>query len=292
MVMTAKRIITNTKYQPFLKWVGGKRQLLSQLIPLLPKDINNYHEPFLGGGAMFFELFEQGYLEGKKTFISDINSELINTYQVVKKYPEKLILELKKFASLHSNEFYYQIREWDRKEDFFNTDEVLRATRFIYLNKTCFNGLYRVNKSNQNNVPIGKYKNPNICDEVNIYNSSLALQDAIITNMSYENSIKNIENHDFLYLDPPYYPVNETSNFTSYDANNFLAEEQCQLHKFFTKCSKIAHVMQSNSDTDFIKNLYENYEINTIMASRFINSKSDKRGKISEIAIRNYNEKI
>jgi len=183
-------------YQPFVKWVGGKRALLSQIIPLLPKEFNNYFEPFVGGGALFFELFSQGKLRDKNIYLFDINSELINTYNMVKNYPELLIKELDKFKQLHSKEFFYEIRAWDRKDDFLDKDELLRATRFIYLNKTCFNGLYRVNKKNQNNVPIGSYKNPNICDSEVIYNASFALQNATILNTSYKDVLKYASKDD------------------------------------------------------------------------------------------------
>ena len=159
-----KPYIDISKIQPFIKWVGGKRGLLSQILPLLPKEFNNYFEPFVGGGALFFELQKQGRLNGKKVYLFDINSELINAYQVIKSSPESLIENLAKFKEQHSKEFYYEVRAWDREENFLELDSIIRATRFIYLNKTCFNGLYRVNKKNQNNVPIGSYKNPNICE--------------------------------------------------------------------------------------------------------------------------------
>ena len=166
--MTARiknQTITINKAQPFIKWVGGKRGLLSQILPLIPKDFNNYFEPFIGGGALFFELYSLGLLRDKNIYLFDINTELINTYNMVKNNPMALINELEIFKEKHSKEFYYEVRAWDREEGFLERGELLRATRFIYLNKTCFNGLYRVNKKNQHNVPIGNYKNPNICVE-------------------------------------------------------------------------------------------------------------------------------
>jgi len=156
--------ILTRKYQPFIKWVGGKRGLLKQLLPLFPKEFQNYHEPFLGGGAVFFELYSLGYLKDKKIYLSDINAELINTYKTIKNNPNELIDNLKNFKEQHSKEFYYQTRELDRKENFKDLTNIQRATRFIYLNKTCFNGLYRVNKKGYFNTPIGSYKNPNIAD--------------------------------------------------------------------------------------------------------------------------------
>lgn len=144
-----KAVVREKTFQPFVKWVGGKRGLLSQIIPLLPKKFNNYFEPFVGGGALFFELKNLGLLDNKEIFLFDINSELINAYNVVKNYPNQLINELETFKQKHTKEFYYEIRAWDRQNNFLQRSEIQRASRFIYLNKTCFNGLYRVNKKNQ-----------------------------------------------------------------------------------------------------------------------------------------------
>jgi DNA adenine methylase len=289
--MTAPLITKDKTYQPFIKWVGGKRGLLSQILPLLPKEFNNYFEPFVGGGALFFELFSQGLLKNKKAYLFDINSELINTYNTVKANPEKLIDELEKFKKEHCKEFYYEIRAWDREDDFLQKNELLRASRFIYLNKTCFNGLYRVNKKNQNNVPMGSYKNPNICDEDTIYNASEALQNAIIKNISYKEVVNYTNENDLVYFDPPYYPLNPTSSFTSYSEFEFLGQEQSELFEVFEKLVKQnVNVLHSNSDTEFIKDLYKEYDINTIQANRFINSKSSGRRKISEVLVKNYKE--
>ncbi len=276
------------EYQPFVKWVGGKRGLLSQIIPLIPKEFNNYYEPFVGGGALFFELFSLGLLEGKKVYLFDINRELINAYNIVKNKPEKLISELEIFQKKHCKEFYYEIRSWDRGDDFLKIDEVLRAARFIYLNKTCFNGLYRVNKKNQYNVPMGTYKNPNISDSEVIYNASIALQNAIIKNISYKEVLRYASENDFVYFDPPYYPLTQTSNFTSYSEFNFSEEEQKELFNVFEKLSENnVKVLHSNSDTEFINDLYFKYKIIKFQANRFINSKSSGRGKISEVLISN-----
>lgn len=290
--MTAPQILYDfTKCQPFVKWVGGKRGLLSQIIPLLPKDFNNYFEPFIGGGALFFELFSQGKLKDKSIYLFDINLELINAYNMVKNHPELLIKELEKFQQQHSKEFFYEIRAWDREKDFLKIDDLLRATRFIYLNKTCFNGLYRVNKNNQNNVPMGNYKNPNICDSEVIFNASFALQNATILHTSYKDVLKYASQDDLVYFDPPYYPLTETSSFTSYSEFSFLDKEQKELFEVFKKLdAKECKVVHSNSDTDFIKELYSEFEIETIQANRFINSKSCGRGKINEVIIRNTNE--
>jgi len=277
------------KAQPFIKWVGGKRGLLSQILPLIPKDFNNYFEPFLGGGALFFELYSLGRLKDKKIYLFDINSELINTYNMVKKTPELLINELQKFKEQHSKEFYYEVRAWDREEDFLEIDDLLRATRFIYLNKTCFNGLYRVNKKNQNNVPMGNYKNPNICDSNAIYNASEALQNATILNASYKDVLEYVSKDDFVYFDPPYYPLEGSPSFTSYSEFDFLDRQQKELFEVFEGLDeKDSYVCHSNSDTKFIERLYKKYKINKIQANRFVNSKSSGRGKVSEILVKNF----
>lgn len=286
--MTALPIKTNlAKPQPFVKWVGGKRGLLSQIIPLIPKEFNNYFEPFVGGGALFFELYSLGLLRDKKIYLFDINSELINTYNIVKTAPLELIKNLKQFEQKHFKEFYYEIRAWDRDDRFSQRSEIERAARFIYLNKTCFNGLYRVNSKGYHNVPIGHYKNPNICDEIVIYNASEALQNTIILNTSYKNVLEYASKDDFVYFDPPYYPLTPTSSFTSYSEFNFLDKEQIELFEVFKELhEKDVFVMHSNSDTDFIKNLYGEFHIEEIQANRFINSKSSGRGKISEVLIK------
>lgn len=287
-MLVANNIEYDVKYQPFVKWVGGKRGLLSQIIPLLPENFNNYFEPFVGGGALFFELFSQGKLKNKKVYLFDVNSELINTYNIVKKYPDLLVNELEIFKQKHSKEFYYEVRAWDREDDFLLRDELLRATRFIYLNKTCFNGLYRVNKKNQYNVPIGSYKKPNICDAQIIFSASEALQNANIINSSYKNVLKYAKKDDLVYFDPPYYPLTETSSFTSYSEFDFLENEQFELFEVFDRLSDNGvNVMHSNSDTEFIKDLYKSYDIQEILANRFINSKSSGRGKISELIVLN-----
>ncbi|MGE0739237.1 DNA adenine methylase [Sulfurimonas sp.] len=276
-----------TKYQPFVKWVGGKRGLLSQILPLVPKEFNNYFEPFVGGGALFFELYSLGLLKDKKVYLFDINSELINAYNVVKKSPLELIKNLRELKEKHSKEFYYEIRAWDRDESFSQRSEIERASRFIYLNKTCFNGLYRVNSKGFYNVPMGSYKNPNICDEEVIYNASEALQIATILNASYKDVMKYTSKNDFVYFDPPYYPLTPTSSFTAYNENSFLDKEQIELFEVFKKLhGKDIFVLHSNSDTDFIKNLYSELQINEIQANRFINSKGNGRGKIREILVR------
>ena len=287
--MTARiNIVFTQKYQPFIKWVGGKRGLLKQLLPLFPKEFNNYHEPFLGGGAVFFELYSMGYLKDKKIYLSDINSELINAYNVVKNNPVDLISNLEVYKEKHSKDFYYEIRALDREDGFLKMSELERATRFIYLNKTCFNGLYRVNKKGYFNTPIGSYKNPNIADKDTIFSASEALQNAIITNATFNEVQIKVKSNDFIYFDPPYYPLTETANFTSYSENDFLDEKQKELFNVFDNLSQNnCYVLHSNSDTEFIKKLYCKHNISIVKANRFINSKSNGRGKINEVLIRN-----
>jgi len=287
--MTAPIKHTQTvQYKPFLKWVGGKRGLLSQLLEKFPSEFANYHEPFLGGGAVFFELYARGYLKDKKVYLSDINSELINTYNVVKNYPLDLISNLEIYKEKHSQDFYYKTRALDREDEFFKISELERATRFIYLNKTCFNGLYRVNKKGYFNTPIGSYKNPNIVDRDTILSASEALQNAIISNKPFDEVVHNATKNDLVYFDPPYYPLNVTSSFTAYNENDFLDDKQKELFNVFEELhEKECFVLHSNSDTNFIKDLYQEHSIDFVQANRFINSKSSGRGKINEVLIRN-----
>ena len=274
-------------YQPFIKWVGGKRGLLEQILPLFPTNFENYYEPFLGGGAIFFELYSKGLLKDKKVFLSDINAELINAYSVVKDNPYELIVALEEYKSKHSKEFYYKVRELDRQKEYKKVSDLEKATRFIYLNKTCFNGLYRVNKKGYFNTPIGSYKNPNIADKDTILNASEALQDVILKHQTFKEVLNFAQKDDLVYLDPPYYPLTETSNFTSYDSNSFLKNEQLDLFEVFDKLAdQKINVVKSNSDTFFIKDLYKKFDINIVNANRFINSKSNGRGKINEVLIR------
>jgi len=278
-----------TNAKPFVKWAGGKRQLIPELLKYVPKTFNNYFEPFVGGGALFFELYNLGILRNKKVYLFDINEELINTYEVIRDFPNKLIEKLKEFKSKHNKEFYYQVRELDRSENYKNIDNITKAARFIYLNRTCFNGLYRVNKKGYFNVPIGRYKNPQIVNEENILAVSKALQNAIIKHCDYKEVLNYANKNDFIYLDPPYYPLNDTANFTSYTQGEFLEKEQMELFetfKFLTK--KECFVLESNSDTEFINNLYKEFKIEKVFANRAINSKGSKRGKITEVLIRNY----
>jgi DNA adenine methylase len=282
---------TFTKLKPFVKWAGGKRGLLHELLARLPDKFNNYFEPFVGGGALFFELKRLGLLENKTVYLLDKNAELINTYQVIKNYPNDLIQALAQFQKNHSKEFYYGIRALDRNTDFKSLDSIYRAARFIYLNKTCFNGLYRVNSKGFFNVPIGSYTNPCICDAETITITSEALQQVEIIHSCYSSILRFAKKDDFIYFDPPYYPLNATSNFTAYGKDVFLEAEQVALFETFkTLDSTGCFVMHSNSNSDFIKSLYRDYLVEFVEMERFINSKANGRGKIKEVIFRNYSD--
>lgn len=279
--------LIDTKPKPFVKWVGGKRQLLKQFreLGLYPPEAFNpmtstYYEPFVGGGAVFFDLLP------KNAKLSDLNSELVITYNVIKNSVDELIESLQKH--IYDKEYYLKVRA-EKVEDL---SEIEVASRFIFLNRTGFNGLYRVNKSGQFNVPFGRYSNPIICDEDNLRRVSDALRDTIITHQDYKNVLKTARGGDFIYFDPPYYPISATSSFTSYTAEGFLEKEQAELRDTFVKLhEKGCFVMLSNSDTPFINKLYSGLNgitINKITAGRAINSKGTGRGKITEVLITNY----
>ena len=284
----AKKIIDN-KPKPFVKWVGGKRQLLKQfrLLDLYPPEkfdvkTASYFEPFVGGGAVFFDLLP------RKAFLSDLNSELVTTYNVIKNNVEKLILALNMHE--YDKEYYLKIRAQNQKQ----LSDIEIAARFIYLNRTCFNGMYRVNSKGGFNVPFGKYTNPQICDEQNLRRVSKALADVEIRHEDYKEVLKKATKGDFVYFDPPYYPVSKTASFTSYTAESFLDKEQTELRDTFLELSnRGCYVMLSNSDTPFISDIYseildKGIKITKVNAGRAINSKASGRGKITEVLITNY----
>jgi DNA adenine methylase len=273
----------NLLVQPFLKWAGGKRQLLPELNKYIPLKYKTYYEPFVGAGALLFDL------QPKKAVINDVNSELINCYNIIKDSLDELIEDLKKHQNIP--EYYYEIRELDRKPEFQQLTQVERASRIIYLNKTCFNGLFRVNSQGQYNVPFGNYKNPKILDEVvlkavhNFLNSS----NIIITNGDFEEVVRGAKKGDFIYFDPPYDPVSDSSSFTGYSLDGFSRDEQRRLKDVFDRLNKKGcFVLLSNSATDFIKDLYKDYRIEIVSASRNINADGLKRGKVDEVLVMNY----
>lgn len=280
----SKMLVSNIK--PFVKWAGGKNGLINSLVSFIPKNFNSYFEPFVGGGALFFYLKNLNILNSKKIYLNDKNVELINAYKQIKINPNKLLEELEILKNNHSKEYFYKIRNLDRDFDFYSLSEVFRAARFIYLNKTCFNGLCRYNAKGNFNTPMGSYKNPKIYDKDLIFSVHEVLKNVSITNKDFEVVSLKAKKGDFVYFDPPYYPLNKTSSFVSY-TDNFSANEQIRLYKLFKMldCEGIK-VLQSNSNTDFIKELYKDFEIIEVISKRAINCKGDKRGKIAELIIR------
>ena len=277
-------LVSNIK--PFVKWAGGKNGLINSLVSFIPKNFNSYFEPFVGGGALFFYLKNLNILNSKKIYLNDKNVELINAYKQIKINPNKLLEELEILKNNHSKEYFYKIRNLDRDFDFYSLSEFFRAARFIYLNKTCFNGLCRYNAKGNFNTPMGSYKNPKIYDKDLIFSVHEVLKNVSITNKDFEVVSLKAKKGDFIYFDPPYYPINKTSSFVSY-TDNFSANEQIRLYKLFKMldCEGIK-VLQSNSNTDFIKELYKDFGIIEVISKRAINCKGDKRGKITELIIR------
>ena len=264
---------------PFLKWAGGKTELLPELIRRLPRSFNTYWEPFLGGGALFFSV------NPASAVLSDLNEELVNCYEVVKTDLEGLLIELSKHRNSRSH--FIEIR----KVQPWRLDPISRAARLIFLNKTCFNGLYRVNQKGEFNVPYGKYTNPNFCDERSLRAASKSLKDTEILYRDFRFLLYRAQPGDFVYFDPPYNPVSTTSSFTSYSESPFGEREQKALRAVFEALDdRGCHVMLSNSDTELIRKLYRHFNVQEVLASRAINCQGQNRGKISELIIRNYGE--
>ena len=266
---------------PIVKWVGGKRQLMFELLKIMPKSYNRYFEPFVGGGALFFEL------QPENAYISDMNEELINLYSVVRDNVYELIEDLGKHEV--SKEYFLEIRNIDRTEQYAKLSNIERASRFIYLNRTCFNGMYRVNSKGEFNVPFGHYKNPRIIDENNLLNCSKLLNKTEIKCADFSEILTKVQKDDFVYFDPPYVPLNETSSFTSYTKDGFDIDMQFKLRDVCDELDSMGvKFMLSNSDTKLVNELYANYEIKKVFASRQINANADGRGKITEVLVRNY----
>lgn len=273
----------NHQIKPILKWVGGKRQLLPELLPLIP-DFDNYCEPFIGGAAMLLSL------QPKSATINDYNAELMNVYRVIRDDVEALITDLKK----HENtpEYFYEMRGKDRdKRVYSHLSPMKRASRVIYLNKTCFNGLYRVNAAGQLNAPFGAYKNPNIVNEEGLRAVSTYLRSANVTILQgdYAAALENLPEGTFVYLDPPYDPISETAAFTGYTQGGFSRLDQIKLREACdTLNERGIKFMLSNSATDFIKDQYSEYHIQIIKAKRAINCKGSRRGTVDEVVVTNY----
>jgi DNA adenine methylase len=267
--------------QPFLKWVGGKRSLLAELHSHLPESFNRYYEPFIGGGALFFSLADRI----TEAVLSDNNLELVLTYQAVKKDPERLINLLKEHEKRHSKEYFYNVR----KDEFF--DPIEKAARFIYLNKTCYNGLYRVNKAGKFNSPLGSYKNPGIVQEENIWACHQALQKTKIILADFESETITPQKGDFVYFDPPYHPTVEDLSFTAYTKDGFSEKDQVRLRDYIIRLTKKGvHTMLSNSKTTFIESIYtpKYFDRHVVKAPRFVNCKPGERDEVEELLITNY----
>lgn len=267
--------------RPFLKWAGGKGRLIEQYQSYFPRRFQHYYEPFLGGGAIFFHLSEscQGAV------LADLNEELVNVYRCVRDEVEAVIELLEMHRMNHCQTYYYAVRA---QADLSSLSQ--RAARLIYLNKTCFNGLYRENSKGYFNVPMGRYKKPKICDTSTLRMASKALQCAEIACEPFTDILNHAyKRDDFVYFDPPYHPISATSNFTGYNRYGFNAADQERLQQTFAcLAERGVKVMLSNSDCPFIRDLYQDFHLHEIQASRAINSNAKRRGKISELLITSY----
>lgn len=274
------------KGKPFVKWAGGKRQIIDKLKRYVPDEFDTYYEPFIGGGALLFEL------SPRRAVINDSNEGLMNVYSVLcdeEKF-KKMCSVLNHYEKEHCEEFYYDIRNKDRNKNAYKRlSDYTRAARTIYLNKACFNGLYRVNSKNEFNVPFGKKERVNTYDGGNLITVSnyLTMNDVEILSVDFEQSVKNAKKGDFIYFDPPY--DSETSTFNSYTEDGFGKDEQIRLAKVFKELdSRGCYVMLSNHNTSLINDLYKNFNIHVIEAKRNINSNGKKRGKVKEVIITNF----
>lgn len=269
----------------FLKWAGGKLQLIEQLENLFPHKFRNYYEPFIGSGAVFF--YVKSKLKPNKVILSDTNEELINCFVIVRDKPSELVESLLNHRKKHSKEYYYAVRSIESNR----LDSVDRAARLIYLNKTCFNGLYRVNSKGQFNVPFGDYESPSIFDKNTLFQASQLLRGVHLQVMSFEKILDFAGKDDFVYFDPPYIPLSKTSSFTRYSKSDFSMKEQKQLSEVFEALdSRGCFVMLSNSDHALTRELYRDYKKNTVVvrAKRMINSVGSKRGAIDELIVTSY----
>ncbi|MBQ9274612.1 MAG: DNA adenine methylase [Succinivibrio sp.] len=273
----------NSDVRPFVKWVGGKGKSVPKLKAFIPKDIEVYVEPCVGGGAMYFGL------QFQQAIINDSNSELINAYVQIRDNLEGMLSYLKDMH--YDKEQFLEIRAWDRSKDFYDRDPAQRAARFIYLNKTCYNGLYRVSKRNYFNTPFGRYTNPVIIDLKNLQavRDYLKERPTEILNDDYWELLDRIPRHAFVYIDPPYHPISETSFFTSYVPGAWGTEDQQRLAQFCEELDRRGiRFMESNSTAPLIRTLYAGFRISTITAARLVNSKVEGRNEVEELVITNY----
>lgn len=270
---------------PFLKWVGGKGQLLAELRVRAAEaaPFGRYHEPFAGGAAMFFDLYRRGELGRKQAYLSDNNPRLVDAYLGVRDHVDEVIALLEKHATKHDHEYFYKVRKQQPKE------LAARAARIIYLNKTCFNGLFRENSKGEFNVPIGSYKNPTICDAENLRGCSEALKKARMEHRHFQTVLDVAQPGDFVYFDPPYVPVSKSSSFTAYNDGGFGDDSQRLLARVVQDLTdKKVKVVLSNSMTPRVQELYKGFTIDAVQASRNVNSRGDLRGKIAEALVRNF----
>lgn len=280
------RIAARRDARPFMKWVGGKQQLLGQFEFFLPPTFRRYFEPFVGGGAVFFHLWNAGRVP-TKTFLFDNNVELVNAYLVTRDKIDELIETLAVHKERHSKKYYYKIRLLDREGRALS--DIERAARTIYLNRTCYNGLYRVNSKGEFNVPMGSYINPQVLNEDVLRTASACLKGVDVELRDFRSIVDFAEPEDFFYFDPPYDPLSKTSSFTSYTADSFDEEDQRELTRVVMELSeKGAFVMLSNSDTPLIRELYGDFRIETVRARRAVNSNANGRGSIQEVVVLNY----
>jgi DNA adenine methylase len=275
---------------PFVKWAGGKGQHLSQFEPHLPASFRGYIEPFVGGGALFFHLYRQGRLSGKDIILIDRVEELINAFRVVQNQVEDLIAELQRHEPHKQDaDYYYQVRAWDRQPGYALRSGVERAARFLFLNRVCYNGLYRVNRRGYFNVPFGRHHNPKVCDVVNLRAASRALRGATLLAADFADALQWAREGDLVYLDPPYHPLTATANFTSYTASSFGIDDQKRLaHLFRDLDRRGCHLLLSNSSTPLIQDLYRGYVQIEVTGTRAISSKSTSRGAITELLVTNH----
>lgn len=271
---------------PVIKWAGGKRQLLPEIRKRTPEEFGTYHEPFLGGGAVLLDLLP------RRAKANDVNAGIINLLEVIRDDIETLLDELRRHAEMNSSEYFYEVRAWDRDaESFAERGRAERAARMLYLNKTCFNGLHRVNSRGEFNVPYGRYKNPNIVNEAGLraVHGYLAGNDVELTVGGFADACERAEKGDFVYLDPPYDVVSDTSNFTGYARGGFGRDEQTKLKEACDRLNERGvKFLLSNSATPFIRDLYGDYDVEIVHATRAINSRADKRGRVEEVLVRNY----
>lgn len=277
------RVLPELQPKPFIKWVGGKRRLLSELLEELPDDFGRYHEPFVGGGALFFSLAAHARRKGRWAVLSDANLRLVRTYRAVRDQVDGVIALLREHTRHHSKDHYYETRA--RKVD--ELDEAEAAAWFIYLNKTAFNGLYRVNRKGGFNVPIGRYDNPRICDEPALRLASWALQGAEIHHEDFRTVAERADAGDIVYFDPPYVPLSTSANFTSYTRDGFTMDDQSGLRDVAAELKmRDVQVMLSNSDTPEVRELYrQGFDLKPVLCGRAINCKGGKRGRVGELVI-------